>query len=355
MVLLAWLNAIFYWGYATALLIYLYWHWHDANKKASRVSELVSVAFMYILGFYIINLYNLEAMSVRGMDIGQLIIFVALFGITSFLLVNHYVGNQGYKKYGLDSDPVMTRNYTVFLKQLEQKYCQDHNKDDIIKDITRKALHLVTLAILMMSHFVGFWFDDQLAQIGFTPVGFRNTLYFTVASLFICLFAYADTLRMTKFYQLPNWARLWYCKSLDERKEPWTYISSIPFLLAFLLLIFQPIQVLFTAGMISCVSDAAASIIGKNYGKHKLTKIGIHPHKSVEGLVAGVLSGFVSVFLVFELWPYPGMNSLLQIGIALMCALAFAYGDLYGQILADNMLNTLLPAFTTILMLSIFL
>lgn len=351
---LGWVAAGFYWAYALGVLVYLKHHWNDENKKNTRISELVSTVLMVIVGSYILLLYRDPAVTPRGTQLGYGIILVFAGAITLFLLVNHYRGIQGFRKYGLTNDPVMTRDYTQFLSLVAEKYCKDHSKDDIIKDLSRKMLHIIVLAVLIVVHMGSVHYAAQISELGLTPMAYRNTIYIAISTAFIFLFTYADTLRMTRFNELPDWARKWYCKSMDERKEPWTYISSIPFLLALLLLIFLPVQILFTAGMISCLADAAASVVGKHFGKHKLTTIGIYPHKSVEGLVAGIFAGFISVFFVFEMWPYPGMTLMLQLAIALGAALSFAYADLYGQYLADNMLNNLLPALTTLVLLWIF-
>jgi dolichol kinase len=355
MIDLAWIAALLFWVYGIGIFIYLVWHWTDGNKKETRISELSYVVFLFIIGFYVIILYNLEPVSQSGANLGYTIIIICGCGITAFLLYSHALGYWGYKKYGIDNDPVITRNYEQFCHQLDEKYQKDHAKDDIIKDLSRKMLHMITLAALIGIHEASYYFRATIETWGLSPLAFRNTIYLSIAIMFSHLFLYADTLRMTKFYQLPDWARKWYSKSMDERKEKWTYVSSTPFLLALLMLIFQPVQVLFVAGVVSCVADAAASVIGKSKGKHKLGRWSAHPHKSWEGLIAGVLSAFIGVFFVFQVWPYPGMTTWLQLGVAVGCAAAFAYADLWGKVLADNVMNTLLPAFVTILLLALFL
>jgi len=86
------------------------------------------------------------------------------------------------------------------------------------------------------------------------------------------------------------------------------------------------IFVFFAGILIACLSDATAAIIGKKYGKHKIT-LRNDEVKSVEGFVAGVglayIIGFVIVGPVY----------------ALMGALIFFLTDYLPAVTADNILN----------------
>jgi dolichol kinase len=86
------------------------------------------------------------------------------------------------------------------------------------------------------------------------------------------------------------------------------------------------IFVFFAGILIACLSDATAAIIGKKYGKHKIT-LRNDEVKSVEGFVAGVglayVIGFVIVGPVY----------------ALMVALIFFLTDYLPAVTADNILN----------------
>ena len=86
------------------------------------------------------------------------------------------------------------------------------------------------------------------------------------------------------------------------------------------------IFVFFAGILIACLSDATAAIIGKKYGKHKIT-LRNEEEKSVEGFVAGVglayIIGFVLVGPVY----------------ALMGALIFFLTDYLPAVTADNILN----------------
>ncbi len=86
------------------------------------------------------------------------------------------------------------------------------------------------------------------------------------------------------------------------------------------------IFVFFAGILIACLSDASAAIIGKRYGKHKVT-LRNEEVKSVEGFVAGVVVAYVIGF-VFVGPVY-----------ALMGALIFFLTDYLPAVTADNILN----------------
>jgi len=81
--------------------------------------------------------------------------------------------------------------------------------------------------------------------------------------------------------------------------------------------------------LVACFSDALAAIIGRRYGKHKVTCIG-GDVKSVEGFIAGAGSAFVIAFIfVGPIY-------------ALIAAIIFFLLDYFPVIIADNILNPIL-------------
>jgi uncharacterized membrane protein len=49
------------------------------------------------------------------------------------------------------------------------------------------------------------------------------------------------------------------------------------------------------------------------------------------------------------------MTIFLQIAIALMAALSFGITDIFGKFIADNVLNTIVPAISTLILITLFL
>lgn len=88
--------------------------------------------------------------------------------------------------------------------------------------------------------------------------------------------------------------------------------------------------------LIPWMSDSLAYIVGSSFGKHKLCPT-ISPHKSVEGAIAGMFGGIVSVSLLgLILWHFYGLVfenfGLLLLGATLCSALGQA-GDLFFSVI----------------------
>ena len=87
-----------------------------------------------------------------------------------------------------------------------------------------------------------------------------------------------------------------------------------------------PISAAMAAILVACLSDAAAALIGRKYGKHKVKCIG-GDIKSIEGFIAGVGSAYlVGLFCVGPFY-------------ALIAALIFFILDYFPIVIADNILN----------------
>ena len=89
------------------------------------------------------------------------------------------------------------------------------------------------------------------------------------------------------------------------------------------------ILVITASVLISCLSDAAAALIGRKYGKHKVRCIG-GDIKSIEGFIAGTGSAY--------------LIGLICVGpiYALIGAIIFLILDYFPTLIADNILNPLL-------------
>ena len=90
--------------------------------------------------------------------------------------------------------------------------------------------------------------------------------------------------------------------------------------------IIPDIRVFFAGILIACLSDASAALIGRRFGKHKVT-LRNKEIKSIEGFTAGVVVayaiGFVFVGPIY----------------AIMGAVIFFLTDYLPSITADNILN----------------
>ncbi len=93
------------------------------------------------------------------------------------------------------------------------------------------------------------------------------------------------------------------------------YMAKIIVILAF-----------FAGLLIACLSDAAAALIGKRYGKHKVT-VRSKDTKSIEGFLAGMIVAYViGLILVGPIY-------------AIIGAIIFFITDYFPKYVADNILN----------------
>lgn len=253
----------------------------------------------------------------------------------------------------IDAEPC--RDFDTYFSRLESQYERDTGKKDIIKDLSRKMLHFIIIAVVVISHEYAFSMTDTLASLGMTPLAGRNFVYFAAAFAFILMFTSEDILRVYNFKLLPDWALKWIDKSLELKSEKYTYISSVPFLLSLMIFLLAPFQVLLCASVVSCISDSLASIVGKSFGRHKLKGFGFFPEKSWEGLIAGALSAFVGVCLVFEFYPMAGVTLPWQLGFAGIATVSFIYADCFARYLVDNINNTVLPGAITWISMVLFI
>ncbi len=347
------LNASLLWFYGILVISLTVKYWDHPHKTTKiRVSELIyGVAFL-LNGIAVLLIFRDLSEKV------QLFIHGALFLVYSLIMAFLW-GNILYTRYRIHNDPelmnkekmeageVPIRYADMYWDSLENAYKDDEasHKKDVKKDLSRKFLHFVILGVVIGSHELpqlGFM-QGFIADLGLTPVAVRNFLYFVLGFFFIFMFATADMVRVYKFEYLPDWGLKWYGTSVEPKTEKYTYISSVPFLLSTMLLIFFPFAVILAACMVSCVADSAASVVGKSFGKHKLENFGIHPHKSVEGCVAGTMAAFTGVIVAFTFYPYPGVTLGFQVLFGLLAALSFVYSDCFAKYIVDNVLNTVLP------------
>jgi dolichol kinase len=166
-----------------------------------------------------------------------------------------------------------------------------------------------------------FTYQDPNALIYLTMMGIMGSLFFAIIS---------DIIRVLKGpeYSLFNFIT----KSMLRNKErnaagPQVYIIT-GFMFSFMLVMVGVLNIYayFAGILIACFSDAAAALIGRRYGKHKVHHKLREP-KSVEGFVAGVIVAYV-IGLIF-LGPI----------YAIIGAVLFFITDYFPAFTADNIIN----------------
>ncbi|MHA1730739.1 MAG: phosphatidate cytidylyltransferase [Promethearchaeota archaeon] len=348
------INATLLWFYGALVISLTVKHWDHPHKTTKiRVSEIIYGIAFIINGFAILFIFHGVS------DAAQNFLYAALLVIYGIIMAFLW-GNILYTKVRVSKHPelldkalmeegkVPIRDADLYWETLAKQYEEDEtsHKKDVKKDLSRKALHLVILAVVVGSQELSNAAFTQgfIAGLGLTPTSVRNFLYFVLGFFFIFMFSTADMVRVYKFEYLPDWGLKWYGTSVEPKTEKYTYISSVPFLLSLMLTVFFPFAVILAASMVSCIADSAASIVGKSWGKHKLGNFGVHPHKSWEGVVAGTVTAFAGVVVAFTFYPVPGVTIGYQVLLGLLAAGAFVYADCFAKYVVDNVLNTVVPA-----------
>ncbi len=224
----------------------------------------------------------------------------------------------------------------------------------------RKAFHLAGL--LLVASYYGLGFIGPVTDIVNTnvlnhiynvdPNGYNllfgpNTLYYYIlndprAIRDFTFFALLATLTFVLFPDIirANWATRY---SLYNRltgkvlrgKEykaagPQVYlITGVSLSFLFYIYDFYPVEIPFAAALVACFSDALAALIGRKWGKKKVTCPG-NKVKTVEGFMAGVGSAY--------------LIALIFVGpvLAIVAAVVFFLLDYFPNPVADNLSNPIL-------------
>ncbi|MFW9970639.1 MAG: hypothetical protein ACFFDF_10595 [Candidatus Odinarchaeota archaeon] len=161
------------------------------------------------------------------------------------------------------------------------------------------------------------------------PLGLKHlTMMALIGALMFAIIS--DLIRIIKGpeYSIFNFLT----RSMLRNKEisatgPQIYIIT-GFVFSYMLYLAGVIEILpFFAGvLIACLSDAAAAIFGRKFGKHKI-KVRSTDFKSVEGFLAGVIISYlIGLILVGPIY-------------AIIGALVFFLTDYFPIYTADNLLN----------------
>ena len=162
---------------------------------------------------------------------------------------------------------------------------------------------------------------DSQAVIDLTMMALIGALFFAIIS---------DSIRILwgPEYSLFNFLT----RSMLRNKEfnaagPQIYIMT-GFIFSYMLYMFGVINILafFTGILIACLSDAAAALVGRSYGKHRV-KVRSGDSKSIEGFLAGMIVAYlIGLILVGPIY-------------AIIGAIIFFLTDYLPIYSADNILN----------------
>ncbi len=350
MIIWAWIDALFFWIMGIILLFHTLKWWNNPVKVNVRYSEILESIIFFVIGFYVLTMVSESAKITNILYLIQIFTFSAL---TIFFLGFNVFPNYLKSKKNPNYRNEIT--YEKFLEKIDKKYnsIEIGTKKDRIKDFSRKLLHFIQFIGIITANSISEFLVSKNSELNIKPIEFRNFIYILVAGFFWIMMMVGDLNRITHWEYLPRWGWHWFENSLDPKKERWTVNGATTILLANMIWIHPvfPIQILFIAAWVSCIGDAVASIVGKYFGKHKLT-FGFFPQKSFEGLIAGVLTTILGIIVILNVIPMSGLSVFIEILIAVVCGAIFALVDIYGKYVCDNLLNGILTGtFTWVLIL----
>ncbi|TFF93727.1 MAG: hypothetical protein EU544_05445 [Promethearchaeota archaeon] len=213
---------------------------------------------------------------------------------------------------------------------------------DFKKDVERKFLHLLPVFVIFFFWTLGTILDffGILVLWGLDIYSFAFWLIITVGLGFCVMFQFADLARLSKPYLLPVWAQKWYSKSMKP-DELNTFISSAPLVLSFVPFVFAPFPIFAAVALITAGADAAASLVGKKYGKRKFRENSV---KTIEGYVAGAGMTFMIVIIISGIYiNWMAVNVVLILGMAIVASIIFFLVDAFlSKSVTDNILNPIL-------------
>ena len=181
-------------------------------------------------------------------------------------------------------DKINERDYELFILRFSGEYSS-------ARDIRRKLYHALIPIIIIFCYSFGI---ASGGYFGLSGDEFGLFLMFNIGFALVNLFTMGDLLRLYNFKYLPKWGVNLFTSAM-KRKELRTYSSPPGTIMAIAIFFIFPFPIFASVAMLIGISDSAASIVGKNYGKRLLKS---NSDKKLEGTIAGAVIGFVATLLL---------------------------------------------------------
>ncbi len=323
------------------------------KNKYGGISTIICGICFLIFGFYnlFIGFFHYPYNGFMVWWIGFNLLIAWFF----FLLIKRIINNLDLNN---NDQEVHTSKKSILRRYVERLRRENPYRDEITfkMEVIRKSFHL--LGLLLVIGYFGFFILPPLIQLisdgvvilihdiepayeflwgdvslfPYTigdPLGLKHlTMMALIGALIFAIIS--DLIRILKGpeYSIFNFLT----RSMLRNKEinatgPQVYIIT-GFVFSYMLYLAGIIEILpFFAGiLIACLSDAAAALIGRKYGKHKV-KLRSKDTKSVEGFLAGVIVAYII--------------GLIVVGpiYAVIGAIIFFLTDYFPVYTADNILN----------------
>jgi len=324
-----------------------------AKNKYGGISTIICGFCFLIFGYYnsIIRFFHYPYNGFMVWWIGINLLVALIF----FLLIKRVVNKIDLKSEDVElvnSKKSILRRYVERLTK-ENPYLEDIS---FKMELIRKSFHLMGL-VLLIGYFGFFllppliqlisdgvvmlindikpayefiWGDISLFEYSLgDPRGLKHlTMMALIGALMFALISDLIRILRSPEYSIFNFLT----HSMLRKKElnalgPQIYIIT-GFIFSYMLYMVGLINILtfFSGVLIACLSDAAAALIGRRYGKHKV-KVRSKDTKSVEGFLAGtVVAYIIGLILVGPIY-------------AIIGAVIFFITDYFPIYTADNILN----------------
>ncbi len=325
-----------------------------ANNKYGGISTIVCGICFLIFGYFN-SIVRFFPYPYNGFMVWWIWINL-LIGFTFFAIVKRVIKKMKLENEDVDSNGGKKHTLQSYIEKLtiQNPYLEDI---PFKKEVVRKSFHL-TGFLLVLAYFGFFTLlypvtliisDSVIVLINqiqpvyefiwgpislfpFSPGEFQAVIYLTMMALIGSLM-FAIISDLIRIIWGPQYSLFNYLThSMLRKKEinatgPQIYIIT-GFIFSYMLYMAGIIHVLaFFAGiLIACLSDAAAALVGKKYGKHKVI-VRSKDTKSIEGFLAGVIVAYIiGLILVGPIY-------------AIIGAVIFFLTDYFPVYTADNILN----------------
>ena len=337
------------------LMFFVAYRGYKAKNNYGGSSTAFSGIMFVIFGYYN-SIFGFLPYPYNGYMIWWIGIILGIFLVFAFIIKKISEDMEKQKIKGNKKRDTTLRRFVRYIRENDP-----YKKSISIKmEGVRKSFHLAGLLFLLS--FFGFFFIPPVTTLVNNSVidfihqqewsynllwGDINEQYPYVKNDFqavidLTMFALIATLVLTIISDLirvlwgPEYSIFnFLTKNVLRKKEfnaagPQIYLITgaiVSYL--FYILGIVPIWIVVCSILVACFSDALAALIGRQYGKHKITCIGGEV-KSIEGFIAGAGSAYL--IGLFTVGPV----------LAIFAALIFFLLDYFPIVIADNILNPIL-------------
>lgn len=290
------------------------------HKKRNSVllDELLLGALHIVSSFFYPLFYNRYAeVSDILFLITNTFIGITLFSITAIIL-------REVIKVKWNPKLRIKRSYEAF----RNRFLAGYSKKNQYK---RRLTHVIPAAVILPIYLI----SKSLAPVMPHWEAWSVCLITTIGISFVLFFSIGDLFRVNKPHLLPDWGAKLFTSGLNKKEvKNNTFSTTSAMVLAFAPWILTGFLIFTVVVLVASVSDALAAITGFRFGKRNFPK---KSKKTVEGYIAGILSTFGLVILMFFI--LSRINPLYILIIGSLSALIFFLVDLIDLPIDDNKIN----------------